>query len=73
MAKMQEAIEVDDNTQCKFSLNNFKMVFVVNSDSYMYKKQALKRAKQVSTVMLCFSSSFEELIPICFFRIFDTL
>ena len=52
MAKMQEAIEVDDNTQCKFSLNNFKMVFVVNSDSYMYKKQALKRAKQVSTVLL---------------------
>ncbi|XP_063866236.1 paired amphipathic helix protein Sin3a-like isoform X2 [Scylla paramamosain] len=35
-----------DNTQCKFNLSSFKMVFVVNSDSYMYKKQALKRAKQ---------------------------
>ncbi|KAK4299818.1 hypothetical protein Pmani_027930 [Petrolisthes manimaculis] len=39
-------IDIVDNTQCKFNLASFKMVFVVNSDSYMYKKQALKRAKQ---------------------------
>jgi len=35
-----------DNTQCKFNLSSFKRVFIVNSDSCMYKKQALKRAKQ---------------------------
>ncbi|XP_069172117.1 paired amphipathic helix protein Sin3a isoform X6 [Procambarus clarkii] len=39
-------MDIGDNTQCKFNLSSFKMVFVVNSDSYMYKKQALKRAKQ---------------------------
>ncbi|XP_066964791.1 paired amphipathic helix protein Sin3a isoform X2 [Macrobrachium rosenbergii] len=39
-------MEILDNTQCKFNLSSYKMVFVVNSDSYMYKKQALKRAKQ---------------------------
>ncbi|XP_069994313.1 paired amphipathic helix protein Sin3a isoform X4 [Penaeus vannamei] len=39
-------MDIVDNTQCKFNLSSFKMVFVVNSDSYMYKKQALKRAKQ---------------------------
>ncbi|KAK7075084.1 Paired amphipathic helix protein Sin3a [Halocaridina rubra] len=48
-------MDIVDNTQCKFNLSSFKMVFVVNSDSYMYKKQALKRAKQVRRiVMLCF-------------------
>ncbi|RXG54645.1 Paired amphipathic helix protein Sin3a [Armadillidium vulgare] len=39
-------MEIVDKTQCKFNLSNFKMVFVVNSDSYMYKKEALRRAKQ---------------------------
>lgn len=41
-------MDVIDNTHCKFNISNFKMVFVVNSDSYMYKKEALQRAKQVS-------------------------
>lgn len=45
-------MDIVDNTQCKFNLSSFKMVFVVNSDSYMYKKQALKRAKQVSSFYL---------------------
>lgn len=46
-------IDIVDNTQCKFNLASFKMVFVVNSDSYMYKKQALKRAKEVRWLKYC--------------------
>lgn len=38
--------EITENTQCKFNLNSFKMVFVMNSESYLYKRMALKRAKQ---------------------------
>ena len=40
-------MQISDNTQCKFNLNNYKMVYVVNSDSFMYKELALKRAKEV--------------------------
>lgn len=51
-------MDIVDNTQCKFNLSSFKMVFVVNSDSYMYKKQALKRAKQVSSFYIISIFSF---------------
>lgn len=51
-------MDIVDNTQCKFNLSSFKMVFVVNSDSYMYKKQALKRAKQVSSFYMISIFSF---------------
>lgn len=36
---------VEDN-QCKFNLNSFKMVFVVNSSSQLYNRRALRRAQQ---------------------------
>lgn len=35
-----------DDTQCKFNLNSYKMVFVVNSSSYIYNRRALRRAQQ---------------------------
>lgn len=47
-----EDMDVLDETQCKFNINSFKMVFVVNSESYLYKRMALKRAKQVSVYTL---------------------
>ena len=28
-------------------MNSFKLVYVVNSESYLYKRMALKRAKEV--------------------------
>ncbi|XP_018026656.1 paired amphipathic helix protein Sin3a isoform X2 [Hyalella azteca] len=40
------AVHREDNTQCKFNLSNLKAVIVMNSDSCMYKKQALYRAKK---------------------------
>lgn len=36
-----------DNTQCKFNPKTFKRLYVINSDSWFYRKLALKRAKQV--------------------------
>lgn len=35
-----------EDTQCKFNLNSYKMVFVVNSSSYIYNRRALRRAQQ---------------------------
>ncbi|XP_064596113.1 paired amphipathic helix protein Sin3b-like isoform X2 [Liolophura sinensis] len=39
-------MDIIDNTECKFNVNSFKMVYVVNSESYLYKRLALKRAKE---------------------------
>ncbi len=49
-AKKLAAGEMDimDNTECKFNVNSFKMVYVVNSESYLYKRMALQHAKEVS-------------------------
>lgn len=35
-----------EDSQCKFNLNSYKMVFVVNSSSYIYNRRALRRAQQ---------------------------
>ena len=40
-------MEINDNTECKFNVNSFHLVYVVNSESYMYKRTALERARQV--------------------------
>lgn len=39
---------VDDKTQCRFNLNSYKMVYIVNKESYLYKKDAFMKAKEVS-------------------------
>ena len=44
-------MDIMDNTECKFNVNSFKMVYVVNSESYLYKRTALQRAKAVSTAI----------------------
>ena len=36
--------ELMDDTECKFNVNSYKMVYVVNSESYLYKRMALTRA-----------------------------
>ena len=43
-----EDIDIMDNTECKFKVNSFRMFYVVNSESYLYKRMALQRAKEVS-------------------------
>lgn len=44
------AIVAADNTQCRFNINAYRMVFVVNKENLLYKRQALHRARQVSSV-----------------------
>ncbi|XP_052215877.1 paired amphipathic helix protein Sin3a-like isoform X2 [Dreissena polymorpha] len=39
-------IDIIDNTECKFNVNSFKLVYVINSESYLYKRMALKRARE---------------------------
>ena len=40
-------IDILDNTECKFNVNSFKIVYVVNSEYYLYKRTALTKAKEV--------------------------
>ncbi|XP_069103169.1 paired amphipathic helix protein Sin3a-like isoform X1 [Argopecten irradians] len=39
-------MDILDNTECKFNVNSFKIVYVVNSEYYLYKRTALKKAKE---------------------------
>ena len=41
-------LTVTDDIECKFTLGNFKMLYVVNSESYLYKHSSLLKAKKVS-------------------------
>ena len=51
-SSVKEANDLDiiDNTECKFNVNSFKLVYVVNSESYLYKRMALQRAREVNIV-----------------------
>lgn len=40
-------LTVTDDIECKFTLGNFKMLYVVNSESYLYKHSSLLKAKKV--------------------------
>jgi paired amphipathic helix protein Sin3a len=52
------AMVAADNTQCRFNINAYRMVFVVNKENLLYKRQALHRARQVSFMDAQFSSFF---------------
>lgn len=41
-------IDSCDETECKFNLNSYKMVFILDRESYLYKRRALEKAKKVS-------------------------
>lgn len=41
-------IDACDETQCRFNLNSYRMVFVVNKENYLYKRHALRKAREVS-------------------------
>lgn len=45
--KITDEMDIMDNTECKFNVNSYKMVYVINSESYLYKRNALFKAKQV--------------------------
>ena len=42
-----EDMDILDNTECKFNVNSFKIVYVVNSEYYLYKRTALTKAREV--------------------------
>lgn len=42
-----ENLESLDKMECKFKLNSYKMVYVIKSEDYMYRRTALLRAQQV--------------------------
>lgn len=42
---------VEDNTEVKLNLNTYKTVFVMNKDVLFYKKNSLRKAKQVSLTL----------------------
>ena len=50
--KLGDDMDIMDNTECKFNVNSFKMVYVVNSESYLYKRTALKRAREVCVLIV---------------------
>lgn len=41
-------VESACNVDCRFKLSTHKMLFIVNSEDYMYRRGTLCRAKQVS-------------------------
>ncbi|KAK3597908.1 hypothetical protein CHS0354_042245 [Potamilus streckersoni] len=41
-----EDVNIIDNTECKFNVNSYKLFYVVNSESYLYKRMALVRARE---------------------------
>lgn len=41
-----EEMDILDNTECKFNVNSFKIVYVVNSEYYLYKRTALTKARE---------------------------
>lgn len=45
---LNSGLQVVDDTQCKFNVNSYKMVFVVQSESYLCKRNALTKARKVS-------------------------
>uniref|UniRef100_A0A8C3VDG8 Paired amphipathic helix protein Sin3a n=1 Tax=Catharus ustulatus TaxID=91951 RepID=A0A8C3VDG8_CATUS len=44
--KSLENVETLDKLECKFKLNSYKMVYVIKSEDYMYRRTALLRAQQ---------------------------
>ncbi|CAG7726194.1 unnamed protein product [Allacma fusca] len=44
--KMTNDYIIQDNLQCQFNPNSYKMIFVVNSENFIYLKGALKTARK---------------------------
>ena len=42
-----------ENFECRFDVNSYKMVYVVNNENYLYKRNALARAHRVSFNNIC--------------------
>ncbi|XP_049777829.1 paired amphipathic helix protein Sin3a-like [Schistocerca cancellata] len=50
-----------DGMQCRFNINQYRMVFVVNKENYLYKRQALRKARTShQAVSLHLSEKFQK-------------
>lgn len=41
-------LQVNDNTQCRFNVNSYKMLYVVEGNDWMHRRSALSKARSVS-------------------------
>ena len=55
-------LQVLDHMECKFNVNSFKMVYVVSSESFLYKRMVLTRTHQVGII---YSSGLDNSMTIC--------
>ena len=70
-----EDMEVENSIECKISLNSYKMVFVKGSEDFIYRRSALRRAKQVGENDLHLGFTGELLLcsrPFCWTWFFNT-
>lgn len=48
--KQLQGVDIVNNMECKFNLNSYRMVYVVDSEDYMYRRSSLKKAREVSFI-----------------------
>jgi len=44
-----EDVSLLDDIECKFNVNSYRMIFVVNTESFLYRRHSLFTARQVSS------------------------
>ena len=47
-----DAVRVMDDVECKFNVNSYHMVFVVNTESFLYRRHSLATARQVCYIFI---------------------
>lgn len=47
---LMKDVTVNEDSHCVFNVNSYQMVFVANSESFLYKRHAFTRAKQVMRI-----------------------
>lgn len=48
VSDVDSCILAHDNSECRFNLNSYKILFVINKENLLYKKNAFTKAKKVS-------------------------
>lgn len=54
--EVESCISAYDNSECRFNLNSYKILFVINKENLLYKKNAFSKAKKVSITLIIFFS-----------------
>jgi len=48
-----------ENNECRFNVNNYKMLFVIEGESYVYRRNSISRARSVSFIWIYFIGFFD--------------